>query len=160
MYFRWYNGESTAAQPIYDWFKALRTHEAANLKIFAAGFCWGGLYATRLAQDVQRTADNRPLIDAAFVAHPSLLRIPRDAELVKFPLSVAAGSKDNVLDEPQAIQMRKILEAKDPEKFVVVMYQGAMHGFAVRGQIDDQKHVEHSERAEDQFVQWVGRWLK
>jgi hypothetical protein len=41
----------------------------------------------------------------------------------------------------------------------VVVYAGAEHGFAVRGDLGSEREVEQEGQARDQAVRWFGRWL-
>ena len=114
----------------------------------------------RLCHDDARTAAGAPLVDAAFAAHPSSLEVPRDAERCRRPLSVCLGDADVALAAPQARRVKAILEGRDEARFEVVILPGALHGFAIRGAIDDPKQVEYSQVAEDQAVAWFNRWLR
>ena len=59
--------------------------------------------------------------------------------------------------------MQAVLEAKnEPERFEFTLLHGAKHGFAVRGQLDDEtgKQEEFTQIAEDQAVSWFDKWLR
>ena len=156
----WYNGPAITLPRVVKWLQTLRAHEAAALPVGVAGFCWGGLHTMRLCHDDHKAADGRPLLDAAFTAHPSFIKIPEDPEKCTLPLSVCIGDADLAVKAPAARRMKAVLDAKDPERFEMVILHGAMHGFAVRGQVDDPKQLEHTQVAEDQAVAWFDRWLK
>src|SRR3954447_5255143 len=81
---------------VLSYFTSLRETEPTQ-KIGAAGFCFGGRHAILLTHtdDAKfKTPHARPLIDACFAAHPSLVSIPKDIEQAKLPLSIAIGSRD------------------------------------------------------------------
>lgn len=128
-------------------------------QIGVIGYCWGGLYAVKLAQD---TASTRvmphsghklsPLVDCAFTAHPSLLRIPSDIKDLPIPISIASGDGDEWMGAERTKEMARILEKQG--KHEVVIYPGAMHGFAVRGDPKDPKQTEYALQAEEQAISW------
>jgi dienelactone hydrolase len=160
---------------VISFFQALRTSAppfpTANLKIGAAGFCWGGKHTMLLAQDSPSSRVHRhdesqtnsgtlePLIDCAFTAHPSYLGIPTDIEEISIPISVAVGDEDVQMKLPQIQQMKEILEAKKEGGHEVVVFPGAKHGFAVRNHPDDKREMECAEKAEVQAIEWFTRWF-
>jgi dienelactone hydrolase len=168
------NRSSVCKPRIFNFFEAIRTSPppfpTSSLRIGAAGFCWGGYYTLLLARDepssrVKRhkaqTSSNatlEPLIDCGFVAHPSLLTVPKDIEAVNLPLSVAVGNEDSALTAPQVLQVKKILEEKEADHQVVIM-PGAKHGFASRVDPNDEWQLECAERAEVQAMEWFSRWF-
>jgi dienelactone hydrolase len=155
--------------------QAIRTSpppfETDNLRIGLTGYCWGGKHAFLIAHDKeasrvqrhesQKTASQgpQPLIDCSFAAHPSFLSVPGDVNPVSVPLSVAVGDVDTVLREPQARQVKQILEAKGQGRHEVNIIPNAKHGFAVRTHPDDKVEVECSEKAEVQALSWFTKWL-
>ncbi|KFY23050.1 hypothetical protein V493_06135 [Pseudogymnoascus sp. VKM F-4281 (FW-2241)] len=160
--------ESVAKPRIFEFVRALRTSpDTANLKIGAAGFCWGGLYTVKLAQDTPSSRVHRygseagevkPLIDASFTAHPSLLKVPSDIVGVTVPLSIAVGDVDFIMKLPDVEKSKSILEKKGDDHEVVI-YPGAKHGFAVRGDPKDPKQKEFAEQAEEQAIKWFSKRL-
>lgn len=160
--------ESVAKPRVFGFVRALRTSpDTANLKIGAAGFCWGGLYAIKLAQDTPSSRVHRhgseaggvqPLIDAAFTAHPSMVKVPTDIVGVTVPLSIAVGDVDFVMKFPDVQKSKSILEKKSDDHEVVI-YPGAKHGFAVRGDPKDPKQKEFADQAEEQAIAWFSKWL-
>jgi dienelactone hydrolase len=167
--------EIPATHPgVLSFFQTLRTSEPPfatdNLKIGAAGFCWGGKHAFILAQDkpetqvvrhesqIEHTKDMR-LLDCAFTAHPSYINPPDDVISVTIPMSVSVGDVDMALKEAKAIEMKKILEAVDGNMHEVIILSGAKHGFAVRSRPDDKHEMEMAAKAEVQAIEWFRRWL-
>ncbi|KUJ12959.1 alpha/beta-hydrolase [Mollisia scopiformis] len=154
---------------VLSFFQALRKSDppfpTQNLKIGAAGFCWGGKHTMMLAADssssrVQRPGSSTPeaLLDCAFAAHPSYIEIPGDLEKLSVPTSVAVGDEDTVMKAPQARKMKEILDAKKGD-FEVVIFPGAKHGFAIRTHPEDRNEVECAEKAERQAIEWFTKWL-
>ncbi|KAE8440905.1 hypothetical protein EG329_006326 [Mollisiaceae sp. DMI_Dod_QoI] len=159
---------------VLAFFQALRTSPppfpTKNLKIGAAGFCWGGKHTMILAQDapdsrVQRhesqlnVKEPAPLLDCAFTAHPSYIEVPGDIEAITIPTSVAVGDEDMAMKAPQIQLMKETFEAKKSGNFEVVIMPGAKHGFAVRTHPKDKHEVECAEKAETQAIEWFTRWL-
>jgi dienelactone hydrolase len=155
---------------VISFFQALRTppFPTNNLKIGAAGFCWGGKHTILLAQNTPsshvhqhesqlNSATLEPLIDCAFTAHPSYLDIPTDIEAIKIPISVAVGDEDVQMKPPQIQQMKEILEGKKDGGHEVKIFPGAKHGFAVRNHPDDKHEMECAEEAEIQAIEWFTR---
>ncbi|KAG9231553.1 Alpha/Beta hydrolase protein [Amylocarpus encephaloides] len=159
---------------VISFVQALRTSEPPfptdNLKIGAAGFCWGGKHAIILAQDDPATRvvrhqsqiqseTSEKLIDCAFTAHPSYLEVPTDIEPITVPTSVAVGDDDMVLKGPEAKQMKEIFDTRKSTDYEVAIMPGAKHGFAVRTHPDDKHEMECAQKAEDQALAWFTRWL-
>jgi dienelactone hydrolase len=119
---------------VLSYFNFLRTTEPLK-KIGAAGFCFGGRYAILLSHfndSKFKTPDGRPLVDACFTAHPSLLSIPKDIEQVQLPLSIAVGSKDMFMPMNETKKVKAILEKKKNGEGEVVVYDGAIHSECCR----------------------------
>jgi dienelactone hydrolase len=164
-----------AAQPrIVSFMTALRTANPTT-KIGAAGFCWGGLFTILLTHDtpqnttkvtIDDTETEVPLIDCGFTAHPSWLDVPTHIEGVVRPLSVANGDDDQYLGKEKMKLLTEILERKNTkggaqeERFEVVVYPGAKHGFVVRGDLGDPLQKERGEKSEEQAVRWFRRWFE
>jgi dienelactone hydrolase len=167
--------EIPATHPgVLTFFQTLRKSEPPfptnNLKIGAAGFCWGGKHAFILAQDkpetrivrhqsqIESTKDMQ-LLDCAFTAHPSYINLPDDVESLTLPMSVAVGDDDMALKGPKALEMKKILEAVEGNKNEVIILPGAKHGFAVRSRPEEKYEMEMAAKAEIQAMEWFKRWL-
>ncbi|KAK0731879.1 hypothetical protein B0H67DRAFT_640218 [Lasiosphaeris hirsuta] len=128
-------------------------------KVGVAGFCWGGVYAVRLAQArEENVVEGRAVADCVFTAHPTFVKVPSDVEKVVQPLSVANGDDDAQMGARGMVRLRAILEAKNDaagkEVHEVVVYPGAKHGFAVRGDRADALQKERGDKSEDQAVRW------
>ncbi|KAL2127094.1 hypothetical protein VTI74DRAFT_11331 [Chaetomium olivicolor] len=163
-----HNRAAVAHPRVVAFMRALRTASPAT-KVGVAGFCWGGLHAVRLTHDVPSnkvTVDGTeyPLIDCAFTAHPSLLSFPKDILAVVRPLSVANGDDDSYMGKEKMQRLVKILEGKNAERgeeaHEAVVYPGAKHGFAVRGDREDPRQRERGEESEEQAVRWFRRWFE
>jgi len=125
-------------------------------------FCWGDKHVTLLCSGVEKATDGkRPLIDCGFAAHPSSLAVPADIDPVTLPLSYANGSLDIQLTEPKMEIVKPIFERKTKEgvECELVVYDGAKHGFAVRGNEKDERQMRQLREARDQAVRWFGKHL-
>lgn len=169
-----FNRASVARPRIFSFVQALRTSpppfETNNLKIGAAGFCWGGKYTVLLSHDTpssrvhphssQLTSNIlSPLIDCAFIAHPSMLSVPGDIEKINVPLSCAVGDVDFAIGKKEVLSMKEILEVKKKGDHEVTVLEGAKHGFAVRTMKDDKVQMDYADQAETQAVNWFLRWF-
>ncbi len=161
--------QSVTKPILFDFVKALRSDpETANMKIGAAGFCWGGPFVFQLAHDtpssrVQRLGSEsgqlQRLIDAGFTAHPSGVSMPSDIQNLATPVSVAVGDVDMVWKLDSIKEAQKIVEKKKAGDYEVVIYPGGKHGFAVRGDPSDPQQKVMGDQAEEQALKWFGKWL-
>lgn len=146
---------------ITSFLQGVRQDRGAFLPVGLAGFCWGGLYTIKLAQDTAetRTVSGRPLADAFFTAHPSNVTIPMDIDNVDRNLSIAVGNKDMVMGIGQTQKAKAILAAKQNVDSEIVVYPGAGHGFSVRASkvIPDSMETRQAEEAEQQAITWFQR---
>jgi dienelactone hydrolase len=159
MAFLFFKRLSLTKRRLTKFLQDLRANEAATLPVGMAGFCWGGKFVVLLCQDAERTPDGRSLVDVGFTAHPSLLSLPADLEPVKLPLGMAIGDCDRALPLAGVEKMKTILEEKMPGRYEVVIYPGAIHGFAVRGNPESEGGTQQGMQAEDQAVQWFEKWF-
>ena len=158
-----FNRGAVTTPRVHDFFRALRLAAGPSVAVGAAGYCWGGYYAVHLADDAERvSAGEGRLVDACFTAHPSFLNVPADAEKAKLPLSVIVGDVDLALPADKAREMKDVLERKDrgEGRYEMVQLEGAKHGFAVRGNPEDEAQMRQAQVAEDQAVEWFKKWLK
>jgi len=154
---------------VFEFFRALRTSpETANMKIGAAGFCWGGKFTVQLCQDPPSSRVHREgsepgqlqsLVDTGFTAHPSFLSYPSDIDAVTKPLCIMVGDKDNQTSLAQAERAKEILEKKKAGDHSLTIIPGAKHGFAVRGFLQDEVQFKHGLMAEDQALAWFEKWF-
>ncbi|KAG8526857.1 uncharacterized protein KY384_008286 [Bacidia gigantensis] len=123
--------------------------------------------AIRLAHGTEITNSGKPLIDVAYVAHPSALELPVDIEKISMPTLISQGTEDFVLDKKGIKVIQEVFEKKKTEaregsegqRYDIKVIEGAMHGFAVRGDPDDKAELEYAQIGEDQAVEWFKQWL-
>ena len=65
-------------------------------------------------------------------------------------MSIAVGGNDKAFTIKMGERTQDIWKKRDFSKFAVVVYEGAEHGFAVRGNMNNPKEREHQENAIDQ----------
>ncbi|KAF2502278.1 alpha/beta-hydrolase [Lophium mytilinum] len=150
------NSPSVAKPRIVTFFRELKKAEGADLPVGTAGFCWGGKYTTLLAHDEERE-NGKSLVDCTYTAHPSSLAVPNDITKIRKPTSIAAGSLDKRFPKTQVDECEAILKAKTEKgegEHEVVWYEGAHHGFAVRGSKTDPVESERGLQAEAQAIAW------
>ncbi|RSL39879.1 hypothetical protein CEP54_016240 [Fusarium duplospermum] len=139
---------------VKTFFEELRRDEGAELKVGAAGFCWGGKHAVLLAGDEVRV-NNKPVMDVVFTGHPSLLSIPADIEQIELLVSFAVGDDDMALSVDQCERIKAIVEAKpESQRGEVKIYPGCGHGFCVRADARLEEAAEPANEAEDQCIAW------
>ncbi|KAL4887972.1 Alpha/Beta hydrolase protein [Aspergillus ambiguus] len=152
--FLYYNRPSKSWPVVESFFAAVRQKEGAQLPIGAAGFCWGGKHTVFLAHGAE--VDGKPLINAGFTGHPSMLEIPQDIEKIKIPVSFAMGEHDSAVKPPQVAQIKTILDGKDGLGELKVYY-GVGHGFCVRADTKLLQVDRQATEAEDQALDWFNR---
>lgn len=102
----------------------------------------------------------KPLVDATFTAHPSNLIIPSDIQNIKIPTSIAAGMLDKRYPKEQVDETEAVLQLKAEKgegEHEVVRYEGARHGFAIRGSDMEKEEAEMMGQAEEQAIEWFRR---
>jgi dienelactone hydrolase len=121
---------------VFKFMTALRTFPPPfptnDLKIGAAGFCWGGYFTIQLAHNTPsarvirhesqlNSSTIQPLIDCGYTAHPSNVKVPSDIEPVELPLSVIVGDIDIQMKGPLGVKTKEILEGKSKDNEVVII---------------------------------------
>ncbi|KAI9195326.1 hypothetical protein LWI28_013858 [Acer negundo] len=106
--------------------------------IGAAGFCWGGKVAVKLAGSVD--------IQAAVLLHPGLVN-EDDINKVKVPIAILAAELDQALPAEQLTDFEEILSAKAEFDSLVKIYPGVAHGFTVRYNDEDKFAVKSAKEA-------------
>ena len=119
-------------------------------KIGVAGFCWGGKYAILVCHPPDPGNENP--VTCAFTAHPSLVDVPREINPIALPLSLANGVTDEWMTGEKVAEFKRVLDIKG--NCETRLYDGAKHGFAVRGDPNDERQARFGMEAEDQAVAW------
>ncbi|KAL5344055.1 esterase/lipase [Aspergillus crustosus] len=120
-------------------------------KIGSIGYCFGAKYVVRhLLPSSQK-------ISVGFVAHPSFVD-EEELQAIKGPLGIAAAETDSIFPAEKRHRSEEILKEVGVP-YQVSLYSGVAHGFAVRGDVDDQVARYAKEAAFLQAVQWFGEFL-
>jgi dienelactone hydrolase len=142
---------------VKKFFELLRQNEGAELPVGVAGFCWGGKHVALLAADDTKIND-KPLFDAGFTGHPSMLVMPDDIQNIKLPVSFTIGDKDSHLPLEVVNKIRDIVESKPEEqRGEVILYADCNHGFCIRADITFEDVAKQAAAAEDQCIRWFDK---
>jgi dienelactone hydrolase len=143
------------SKPIIDGFINTTRHTPGTDKVGVIGFCWGGRYAILATHE----ASSSKGVDAAYACHPSLVAIPADFDPIARPLSLALGTKDSLLGEKEVGQIQDCLAKKTDVPHEIRLYEGQVHGFALRGDWSDDKDKKAMDEAEEQGIEWFKKYL-
>jgi dienelactone hydrolase len=149
-----------------EWLGKLRKAEPGK-KIGMVGFCWGGRYALRAGQEkstVEVEGKKTPLVDAVVALHPSNLVFPGDVERMVVPTSCGWGEEDSFVKIESMEKVEAIQEGERKSGRVVPevehrVYKPGRHGFAVRGNPDDEQERKCLEDSVTQVLEWFAKWL-
>jgi dienelactone hydrolase len=119
-------------------------------KVGAIGFCWGGRYAILAAHGE---------VDAAYACHPSLVAIPGDFDPVTKPLSLAVGDKDSLLDNDSVGKIQDLMAKKTSVPHELRIYEGQIHGFALRSDWSSENDKKAMDDAEKQGIDFFNKFL-
>ena len=119
-------------------------------KVVGIGYCYGGWGHFQLGADPS-------LIDAISVAHPSGLTM-EEIENVKVPVQILAPETDPVFTQELKDYANKTIPALNlPYEYVY--FPGVAHGFASKGDPDDEVQRNGLERAKRSAVNFMNEFL-
>ncbi|KAK7039844.1 protein AIM2 [Favolaschia claudopus] len=147
--------EAQTTPPLLAVLHSLKSHGIK--KIAVAGYCFGGLYATRLAQN--------NTITVATVSHPSLLALPDDFDLLKSQSRVPLEINNAELDEGFTPEVGKETDSlmghgQYRPGYKRIQFDAVGHGFAVRANTSDPVQVAAKQEAFDVSLAWIKAHLK
>ncbi|KAJ7451538.1 hypothetical protein FB451DRAFT_1186077 [Mycena latifolia] len=121
-------------------------------KLAATGYCFGGLYATRLIQN--------NTIAVGTMAHPSSLNVPTDFELVKAQSHAAIEINNAELDTgftpALALETDAVLgDGQYLPGYFRRQFDGVGHGFAVRANASDPVQIAAKQGAFDTSLAFI-----
>ncbi|KAJ3094716.1 hypothetical protein HDU97_007643 [Phlyctochytrium planicorne] len=121
-------------------------------KIGVVGYCYGGRSAVLNGNPDEKRVD-------CFVAvHPSRLAIPKDVEAVGKPGLFICGSEDFAIP-PATIEVIKGVAARVEKDISVKVYERMLHGFAVRGNEDEEETRKARDGATNDTVAFLVKHL-
>ncbi|KAG2727383.1 hypothetical protein I3760_01G154900 [Carya illinoinensis] len=147
-----------------SWFKAHNTDKGyedakaiiAALKskgasaIGAAGFCWGGMVAVKLASSTD--------IKAAVLLHPGPVT-EDDINDVKVPIAILGAETDHYSPPEQMKQFGEKLSEKSEFDSFVKIFPGVAHGWTVRYKDEDEGAVRSAEEAHLDMLNWLTKYV-
>ncbi|XP_055815168.1 endo-1,3;1,4-beta-D-glucanase-like isoform X3 [Solanum dulcamara] len=137
---------------IQTWLKDHGTSKGVSA-IGAAGFCWGGMVVSKLA-------NYETTIGAAVILHPGPITVD-DINEVKVPTAILAAEHDHIFPPDQAKLVGDALSAKPEviESFVKI-FPGVEHGWTVRYNVEDESAVKAAEEAHSDMLNWFTKFIK
>lgn len=167
--FLWSNKPAAAFPAILDFVRKIKADMAStDGKLGVAGTCWGGYHSTNLCAQTNTTdPESGRLVDAQFTAHPSALAPSMIVDAVAtyaVPYSLAYPNNDMALPRyalDETVGALQELKANDHRviEYEVRIYEDQLHGFAVRGDLEDEKVQAAVTAATQQAIDWFKRFL-
>lgn len=138
--------------PCVEYVRAVRTELPAGAKLGVAGYCWGGYQTLHVAKQ-------EAFADAVFVAHPARFEAVQVGEAVGngVKVSFAHAGDDMSLPLAKAEEAKKVVG--ESEAFQMRVYEGCVHGFAVRATPGKDLEAKAAGEALRQAVEWFQKWL-
>lgn len=139
--------------PCVAYAKAVKQELGDGGKVGCVGYCWGGFQSLNIAGLEERIAD------AVFVAHPAKYQPEQMVSAVEkgVKVSFAHAGEDMSLPMAKVDETKKIMEGK--EGFEIGVYEGCVHGFAVRATPGKEKEAKAADEALNQATEWFKKWL-
>ncbi|KAH8919589.1 alpha/beta-hydrolase [Atractiella rhizophila] len=129
--------------------KVIAGLEEKGITVFGAtGYCFGGKFVSLLAQEGK--------IKAGVMNHPSLLDFPSEFETIKkanVPILWNTAEDDFQMNQEYQADADRIF--KDDPNYKRNFYPGTQHGFAVRGDLSQEKIKFAKENSFKESVQWL-----
>ncbi|KAH9682977.1 DLH domain-containing protein [Citrus sinensis] len=119
--------------------------------IGAAGFCWGGVVAAKLASSHD--------IQAAVVLHPGAITVD-DINEIKVPVAILGAEIDHISPPEDLKRFGEILSAKLKNDCLVKIYPRVSHGWTVRYNVEDEFAVKSAEEAHEDMINWLTKYVK
>ncbi|MEK9613792.1 MAG: dienelactone hydrolase family protein [Flavobacteriaceae bacterium] len=110
---------------------------AANGKVVVIGFCWGGSQSFRFASQSSE-------IDAAIVCYGSGPKEAEEYKNVHIPVYGFYGGNDNRVNATLAMSKEAMKQSR--QRFEIVIYEGAGHGFFRTGEAEQASQANRNAR--------------
>ncbi|KAL8969058.1 MAG: hypothetical protein Q9183_002175 [Haloplaca sp. 2 TL-2023] len=122
-------------------------------KVGAVGYCYGGWGVFELG------AKDKSLVDVISTAHPSFLT-KEEISAICVPTQILAPEHDPVFTlELKQFANQEIRKVLGEGRYEYIDFPGLAHGFATRGDPDDEVQREGLEKGMRDVARWMGRWL-
>ncbi|KAJ7104274.1 chlorocatechol-degradation protein [Mycena belliarum] len=149
------HGEAQTTPPLLAVIHALK--ERGIKRIAATGYCFGGLYTTRLVQN--------NTVTVATMSDPSLLNVPTDFDLMKeishIPIEINNAELDPGFSPAVAAETDKVMaNGQYTPGYARRQFNGVAHGFAVRANASDPVQVAAKQGAFDTSLAWLKAHLE
>lgn len=142
-------GPATATPKIDAYLKDIKA-QFSPAKLFGIGYCFGAKFV------IQHLTEDG-LFTAGAIAHPSLVSVEEVEQITK-PLLISTGENDSSFVPELRQKTTEILSAKKDVRWQLDIFQGAPHGFAVKGDIS----VPHIKYAKEKTIidqtWWFGQF--
>jgi len=145
------NSKDLVYPRITNFVKHLKEKEGVT-KLGAIGFCYGAWATLQLSRD--------NLVDAAAVAHPTLVNVPEDIENIKHPSLFLCAETDQMFPAETREKAKEILDKKSQIPYKLKVYPGTQHGFSLRGDVEDPLVRAAADDAASEAVQFFNTYLK
>ncbi|WWD19459.1 hypothetical protein CI109_103919 [Kwoniella shandongensis] len=122
----------SVSRPLVEQFVKDLRNDPTTGKVAAIGYCWGARYCMLLAQDTSPVK-----VDVAIGNHPSFLTQDDVKPITSIPCAIFKGDVDDIMSDSQLEAIEEILRPKLGDNLFVKLYPDAVHGFAVRGDMED-----------------------
>jgi len=132
--------------------KFVEAVKAEGGKVGTVGFCWDGRYSILLVSD-----NDYPKLDAAVANHPSFLAVPDEVKAVSGPVLIQVGDSDAMMPIDQVNTAKEIFAGKQNAE--VTVFPGAVHGFSVRGDQNEQKEKDHKTQSAEAAIKFLQKHL-
>jgi dienelactone hydrolase len=127
-------------------------HSKGYKDIAAVGYCFGAKYVTRFMGPEKGSP-----VKVGYVAHPSFVD-EDELAAIKGPYSISAAETDEIFPKDKRVKSEEILK-NTGLPYQINLFQGVVHGFAVRGDLDNKWQLWTKERAFNQAVEWINYHL-
>lgn len=98
------------------------------------------------------------MVDVGYCAHPSFVQ-EEELQAIKGPLAISAAETDDIFTTEKRHRSEVILK-ETAQPYQINLYSGAVHGFAIRGDLNNRVFKHAKESAFLQAIDWFGEYLK
>ncbi|WWD22534.1 hypothetical protein CI109_107027 [Kwoniella shandongensis] len=142
------------SRPLIENFVAGVRADPSTGKIAAVGYCWGGRYVALLAHD-----DSPARIDVGVSTHPSFMVADDLKPITKVPIAIYKGGKDAMVTDDGLKEFEGILREQLGDKVETKIYPKGVHGFAVRGDMEDPTEKAEKEEVTKDSLDFIAKYF-